>query len=248
MISGDSFGLFDTLLTVINRMMTRNLAIFGSGEIASLARFYFENDSDYNVVAFTVDDGFVDCDMYDGLPLIPFSEFLRRSPPETVSVHVALSYRKMNQLRQQKYEQVKRCGYLLPSYISSRSVTWSDLNVGDNCFLLENQTIQPTVRIGNNVVMWSGNHVGHGTTIGDHTYISSHVCLSGHCVIGERCFFGVNSSVRDFTKVGNDVFVAMQVGVTTNLESGAVVLGHTGKTLSCDDRRAKVVKRKFFGF
>ena len=36
--------------------MSKPLVIFGSAEIAELAKFYFENDSNRKVVAFTVDD------------------------------------------------------------------------------------------------------------------------------------------------------------------------------------------------
>ena len=53
-------------------------------------------------------------------------------------------------------------------------------------------TIQPNVKIGNNVMIWSGNHLGHGCNIDDHTYLSSHICISGHTNIGKRCFIGVN--------------------------------------------------------
>ena len=33
-----------------------NIILFGLGEIASLAHFYFKNDSKYNVCGFVVDD------------------------------------------------------------------------------------------------------------------------------------------------------------------------------------------------
>src|SRR3546814_726615 len=114
-------------------------------------------------------------------------------------MHVALSYNRLNQLREDKYHSAKAAGYRLASYVCSRSVVWPDLSVGDNCFILENQTIQPTVKIGNNVMIWSGNHLGHGTQIKDHVYIASHVCIAGHCVIGERSFMGVNATTADFT-------------------------------------------------
>ena len=157
------------------RTEKKPLVIFGSAEIASLARFYFEHDSDYRVVAFTVDDEYVDSDTFDGLPLLPFSEILDRHPPDGHEMFVGLSYAHLNQLRAAKYQQAREAGYTLASYVCSRSTTWSDLNIGDNCFILENQTIQPTVEIGNDVMIWSGNHLGHGSTIGDHSYISSHV-------------------------------------------------------------------------
>ncbi len=225
----------------------KNIIIFGTAEIAELAYFYFTNDSDYEVVAFSVDDEFVDSDMLLGLPVIPFSEIVNKFPPEENDMHVALSYTKLNQLRQEKYEQAKKLEYKLASYICSKSVIWGDLEIGDNCFLLENQTIQPTVRIGNNVMLWSGNHIGHGTVINDHAYISSHVVIGGHCDIGQRCFLGINSTIKDFTKVGDDCFVAMDSSVISNLDDGSVVLPLPCKTLKPHDKRARLIKRKYFG-
>ena len=57
---------------------------------------------------------------------------------------------------------------------------------GDNCFILEDNTIQPFVSIGNNVTLWSGNHIGHDSTIDDHCFIASHVVVSGHVRVGTR--------------------------------------------------------------
>ena len=34
--------------------------------------------------------------------------------------------------------------------------------------------------IGDDCVLWSGNHIGHHATIGDHCFITSHVVVSGH--------------------------------------------------------------------
>jgi hypothetical protein len=39
--------------------MKKNLVIFGFGDIAQLAYYYFRTDSDYNVVAFTVDSVYI---------------------------------------------------------------------------------------------------------------------------------------------------------------------------------------------
>jgi sugar O-acyltransferase (sialic acid O-acetyltransferase NeuD family) len=225
----------------------KSLIIFGNAEIAELAFFYFTHDSDYEIVAFTVDDEFIDNDTFLDLPLIPFSGIANKFPPDENNMHVALSYSKLNQLRQAKYEQAKDSGYHLASYICSKSATWYDLQIGDNCFILENQTIQPTVKIGNNVMLWSGNHIGHGTVIRDHTYVSSHVVISGHCDIGKRCFLGVNSTIKDFTKVGDDCFITMDASIVGNLENGSVALGALGTIFESDDKRARMIKRKYFG-
>jgi len=222
------------------------LIIFGSAEIAELAKYYFENDSEYKVAAFTVDDDFVDSDKLQGLPLVPFSEVTSRFPPNKYEMHVALSYSKLNCLRQEKYEQAKAAGYRLASYVCTKSVVWPELEVGDNCFILENQTIQPTDRIGNNVMIWSGNHIGHGSVIADHAYIASHVVISGHCYIGERCFLGVNATLKDFISIGDDCFIAMDASVAHDVKTGSVVLGAASETYEPQDRRARILKKKYF--
>lgn len=229
-------------------MSKKQLVIFGSAEIAELAYYYFTHDSDFGVAAFTVDDDHHDADMYCGLPLVPFSECIARYPAETHQMHVALSYTKLNRLREDKYHQAREAGYSLASYVCTKSVTWPDLQMGDNCLILENQTIQPTVKIGNNVMIWSGNHLGHGSVIDDHAYISSHVVISGHCTIGKRCFLGVNATIKDFTNIGNDCFVAMDASVTKHLSDGSVALGSPADILPADDRRAAVLKKKYFKF
>lgn len=228
--------------------MVKPLLIFGSGEIATLAKFYFENDSGYRVKAFTVDDDFVQESTLEGMPIVPFSEIVMSFPPKDYGMHVAVSYRGLNRLRQEKYEQCRDAGYQLATYVSSKSFLWPrDLTVGDNCLILENQTIQPGVRIGNNVMIWSGNHLGHGTEIRDHVYISSHVCISGHCVIGERTFMGVNATTKDFVTVNSDTFVAMDASVTRDVPEGSVVLGARSQVHNAGSDIAERIRSSYFG-
>ncbi len=226
--------------------MSRPLVIFGAAEMAELAKFYFENDSEYRVAAFTVDDDFAKSESFQGIPLVPFSRIMQLFPPTQYEMHVALSYARLNRLRQEKYEQAKAAGYKLASYVSTRSVTWPDLTFGDNCFILENQTIQPGVSIGNNVMIWSGNHIGHGTQIGDHSYLASHVVISGHCNIGQRNFFGVNSTLRDFCTIGDDCFIAMGALVARDMFNGSVAIAKPAEVHEDDDRRSKALKRMYF--
>ena len=73
-------------------------------------------------------------------------------------------------------------------------------------------------------MLWSGNHIGHGSTIDSHTYLASHVVISGNCKIGERCFFGVNSTLKDYLNIGNDCFISMDASVVKDLKDGDMVL------------------------
>jgi UDP-3-O-[3-hydroxymyristoyl] glucosamine N-acyltransferase len=97
--------------------------------------------------------------------------------------------------------------------------------IGENCFILEDNTIQPFVTIGNNVTLWSGNHIGHHSTIHDHTFIASHVVVSGGVVIGEQCFFGVNVTLRDHITIGDMCVVGAGTMLLADAEREGVYIG-----------------------
>lgn len=224
----------------------KKVVIFGAGEIGDLAHFYFTYDHAYDVAGFVVDDTLVKETSFKGLPVVPLSSMRKEFSPENFDAHVALSYMKLNRLREAKYREVKELGYALVSYVCSKSVTWPDLTIGDNCLILENQTIQPKVKIGNNVMIWSGNHLGHGCHIHDHAYLASHICISGYTVIGERSFVGVNATFRDYIEVGRDSFITMDASVMQNVPEGSVVMGAPGKILPGGNLAGEKIKKKYF--
>jgi sugar O-acyltransferase (sialic acid O-acetyltransferase NeuD family) len=188
-----------------------NVVIFGVSQWAELAHFYLTHDSPHEVAAFTLDREFIESREYKGLPVVPFDEVERRYPPGNYQMFIPMSFKRMNHLRAEKYQQAKNKGYELISYVSSKATVWPGFKCGDNCFILEDNTIQPFVEIGSNIVMWSGNHIGHHTCIKDHVMITSHVVISGCCTIEPYCFFGVNATVRDETTVARETLVGMGV-------------------------------------
>ncbi len=193
------------------------VVIFGAGDIARLAHVYFTRDSPHEVVAFTVDREFRKVDELQGLPVVDFEEVSGRYPSSEYAMFIAIAYGRMNRDRAAKYERARELGYTLVSYISSKCPFLTDEPVGDNCFILEDNTIQPFVKIGCNVTMWSGNHIGHDSVIEDHCFIASHVVVSGHVRVGAYSFIGVNATLR------NSIVLAPQ----TLVGAGAVIMKNT---------------------
>ncbi|WP_096779600.1 acetyltransferase [Zobellella denitrificans] len=188
-------------------MKKNEIIIFGCGETALLAYEYFTHDSEYEVVAFTVDKEFLNESSLFGLPVIATEEIVKKYPPECYGAFVAASSTKLNRVRKQLYMKAVGLGYELVSYVSSRAFVWQNVKIGQNCFILEDNTLQPFTEVGNNVVMWSGNHLGHRSVIKDHCFISSHCVISGFCEIGESSFLGVNSTLEDGVKLDDDNFI-----------------------------------------
>jgi len=178
------------------------LVIFGTGDIGQLAHYYFTRHAGYRVAAFTVDAQYVQSTEFCGAPVVPFEEIARRYPSESHDLFVALAYAKVNGLRREKFTAARAAGYTLPSYVSPHATVLNDGRIGANCFILEDNTIQPFAEIGDDVTLWSGNHIGHHARIADHCFITSHVVISGGVNVGERTFIGVNATIRDHVSIG----------------------------------------------
>lgn len=200
------------------------IIIFGNGEIAQLANYYFENDSDFEVVAFCVDKEYIKSDFFEDKPVVNYDNIENIYPPENFKMFIALSYAKMNTIRQEKYFSAKSKGYRLVSYISSRCNYLSKFEPGDNCFILEDNTIQPFVKIGSNITLWSGNHIGHHSELQDHIFISSHVVISGHCTIQSNTFLGVNSTIGHNVIISRGTLIGAGVIQTKTTEENGVYL------------------------
>jgi sugar O-acyltransferase (sialic acid O-acetyltransferase NeuD family) len=208
------------------------LVIFGGGDIARLAHHYFTHDSPHDVAAFVVDSSYRTADSFLGLPLGDAEDMTTRFPPSEFDMFVALSYAKTNGVRAAKYAHAKAAGYRLATYVSSRCTYLSEEPPGDNCFILEDNTIQPFVRIGNNVTLWSGNHIGHDSTIEDHCFIASHVVVSGRVRVGARSFIGVNATLRNAITIAPETIVGAGALIMKDTRPKSVYLADRAKPFS----------------
>ncbi|MFA5165761.1 MAG: acetyltransferase [Candidatus Paceibacterota bacterium] len=185
---------------------SKEIIIMGTGPFAEVAHYYFKNDSNFSPVVFCANQNYIlpENNQLLGLPVLPFETIENVYPPSKYSMFVAVGYSKMNKVREKCCLTARQKGYGLVTYLSSQAHIAKDLEIGDNCFILEDNTIQPFVKIGNNVILWSGNHIGHHVTIDDNNFISSHVVVAGSAKIGRNCFLGINSNIREAAIIGKE--------------------------------------------
>ncbi len=208
-----------------------DVVIFGINTNSQLAHYYLSEDSPHNPVAFTANREYIgDSNELFGLPVVAFEEIEQQFNPNSVRFIAPLTAADMNRTRERIYGEIKAKGFDFVSYISSHATVLSD-NIGENCFILEDNTVQPFVTIGNNTILWSGNHIGHHSVIGDHVFIASHVVVSGHCQIGNNVFIGVNAAVRDGATLGEGAFVAMSASLGMDAEPWCAYAGVPARKL-----------------
>ena len=200
--------------------------IFGIQDFAELAHYYLQSDSQHEVVAFSVNEAYMpEILEFRGLPIVAFEKIEKQFPSSKYKFFAPMSPVKMNRLRESVYNDIKAKGYQLISYISSKATICHN-EIGDNCFILEDNTIQPFTKIGNNVILWSGNHIGHHGIIEDHVMLTSHVVMSGHCKIEKYSTLGVNSTIRDGITIAEGTFVGMGACIVKNTEPWCMYKGN----------------------
>ena len=211
--------------------MAKPLVLIGAGEFAQIACEYFDHDSDYRVVAFSVESEYLLQPTLAGRPVVAYETLEDRYPPADVDMFVAIPSTQLNRLRTRLYLDAKRRGYRFASYISTHAFVWRNVELGENSFIFEGNVIQPFVRVGNNCILWSGNHVGHRTVVCDNVFVASHAVISGYCEIGENSFVGVNATFNDHVKVAADNVIGAGALVTRDTEPGRIYVGSPARAV-----------------
>jgi sugar O-acyltransferase (sialic acid O-acetyltransferase NeuD family) len=200
------------------------IILFGSGRGADVAFRFLARDSEHEICGFATERKYLDRESLHDLPVVPFEEVEERFPPGKYKMLALLGYQRMNCLRAEKYLAAKAKGYQFISYVNSHFYRAEDLDIGENCFILDNQSISLDVKIGNNVVMWSSNHVGDLSTIGDHSWLASHVTVAAEVKVEPYCFLGIGATIGNKLTLGQRTFVGANALVASDTTENSVHL------------------------
>lgn len=207
----------------------KKVIIFGCEQFAQLANYYLtETPNEYDIIAFTVHKDYRNNDTIFNKPLIDFENIENIYPPSEYYLFAPMSGKGLNKIREKIYNEGKEKGYEFISYISKYARVFTK-NIGENCFILENNIIQPFTQIGNNCVLWSGNHIGHHSIIKDHVFITSHVVISGNCIIEKYCWLGVNSTLKNNLKINEGSLISMSACVLKDTDPYFIYIGVPAK-------------------
>jgi len=217
----------------------RKLVIVGTGAFAEVASLYFHKYSGYEIACYAVERAYLKTEEFRGRPVVAIEDLPSAYPPDEHDVHVAIVYTQLNRLRPRLVAVAKAQGYRLASFVSPHAFVGPEVAIGEHCFIFENNVVQPFASLGNNVVLWSGNHIGHHSRIEDNVFVSSHVVISGYCHIGQHSFLGVNSALADKITVGPDCWIGPGVTVTQDVSENQILR-------AADPVTSKVSARRFF--
>jgi sugar O-acyltransferase (sialic acid O-acetyltransferase NeuD family) len=211
--------------------MKKDLIIFGNGKIAEVVHYFAKEECGYKVVAFTVDEQYINTSTFKELPVISFDNVEGKYPPSKYDMFVAIGYHDLNRLRERKCSESMQKGYQLVSIISPRAQLPLNVSYGWNCFIMPPAIVHPCVTIGNNAFIWSGALISHHSVIGDNCWLTSCCNISGNVQVGANTFVAVNATVGHSLKVGKNCFLGANTLLTKDLGEEKVIIAESTKPL-----------------
>lgn len=205
------------------------VVVFGLGRLSALAAYVLAHDSPWRPVAFTVHERFASTGALAGLPVVAFERLEQFHPPARCALLVPLGWRRMGGLRADVVREGRSKGYRCISYVSSRALTWPDLDLGDNCMVYEGTVVQPYGRIGEGCIVRSGVTLSHDVVVGDYSFVAAGVVVGGRAVIGEHCVLGLGSTVCTGVRVAPRCFVAAGAVVTSDTLADGIYRGNPAR-------------------
>lgn len=202
--------------------MKKKLIIFGDSGFAEIAYLYFSSQNTYEVVSFCVEEEYRSKNTLFGKNVLDFNKINNFFNPKECYFFAAITYHKLNTLRERIIDEARNLGFKIASYISDTAFIGAESVIGDHCFIFENNVIQPFVKIEENSILWSGNHIGHHSIIKKNCFISSHVVISGYCEIGKNSFLGVNSTISNNTIIGEYNWIGPTVNIQKNTDDNSI--------------------------
>ena len=208
----------------------KKIIIFGTGELAQRIFYYLKNSED-KVVAFSANESNIDSNELLGLPVVAFENIEEKYSPEEFSMFIALAYSDMNKKRAKFFDEAKSKGYELYSYVHPSTKIWDEFEMGENCFILAENIIQPFVKIGDNVLIGSNNLISHNTVIENNCFLTSNITLGGHITIGENSFVGLSATINQRVKIGKECIIGAGTLITKDVNDKEVYAENSSKKL-----------------
>ena len=209
----------------------KKLIVYGAGCYGEI--FYHEvcMYNSVEIVAFTVNQAYLDTPEFCGLPVVPFEEVKKVFPPEEYDMVVLTSPKKIR-TRKDMYVKAKELGYNLANYVSPRAIIEPGVIMGDNNIIFSDAFIGHHAILGNDNIIRQKVYLGHQSEMKDHNIIVANCTLGGRSKIGSLSFFGLGMVGRDCVSYGDEAFVGLGSVVTKDVEDYATVVGCPAKVVS----------------
>ena len=205
--------------------MKKKVIIFGTSIFSQVVFQTIVQEDLAEVVAFTLNNNYIDKTEFEGIPVIPFEELDKKYDMSKHEIIIALGYKRMNDIRKDIYLKCKELGYSIYTLISRNALVYTN-NIAEGSIILPLVFVGPYVSIGECVILWNNVSICHHSKIGAFTHIAGGTTVGGETNIGSNCFIGMNCTFKNGIEIGDRTFVGANSYMNQNTEGGFGFVGN----------------------
>lgn len=201
----------------------KKLVVIGNGPYSEMMHKYAELTEFGQVVAYAVDEQYIQAHEINGKPVIALQELEAVYSCKDIMLLMGIGYKNMGEIRAQVFQKCKNLGFRFINYIHPTAIISKDVVMGEGNNILEGVILEAGVRIGDANLLFGGSMIAHDTVIGSFNTLSVKAVAAGCTVIGSHCFLGASSVVRDHVVFQDYVLLGASAYGFKSMEKYAVV-------------------------
>ena len=200
----------------------KSIYLLGFGRHAAEVSEYLENDKNFDLKGYVVDDSFSSLIASSTKPIFSLTQFLTTIlPSESVHLLNAIG----NPLRKKIIEDLAANGYHFINLIHPHGYVSKSATIGIGNCIAPGSIINSNVKIANHCIINTNCSISHDCQIEDYVTLSPGVTLAGNVKIGKSVFIGVGASVIPNLSIGEGAYIAAGACVTKDISPYTLVGG-----------------------
>ncbi len=192
----------------------KSIYLLGFGKHAAEVSEYVEDDKNFNLKGYVVDDHFVPSIVQGTKPLCSLTNFIATVlPSESVYLLNAIGDPK----RKEIIENLEAKGYNFINLIHPHGYISKSATLGIGNCLAPGSTVNINVKIANHCIINTNCSISHDCVIEDYVTLSPGVIIAGNVKIGKSVFIGVGTSIIPNITIGEGAIIAAGACVTKHV-------------------------------
>jgi UDP-perosamine 4-acetyltransferase len=158
-------------------------------------------------------------------------EVLTKYPPDTVKLVNGIGSTGSTDMRKNIFHKFKTEGYHFLSVIHPTAYIGEDVVLGEGVQLMAGSIVQPSCRIGDNVIINTRASVDHDSHINHHAHIAPGAICCGNVTIGTGTHVGCGAVIREGIRINENCIIAAGAVVIHNIINRCKVAGVPAKIM-----------------
>lgn len=176
--------------------------LFGTSVYSRLIRWYIENDTSDEILAYTVEKEYLKENEFDGLPVVDFDSLNDIYDMTDISVLITCGYHQMNDIRKKIFNRCDELGYKIGSFYHSSAQT-DGVKFGRGNIVMANALFHPFVEVGDANIFGEFSMVEQETIIADFNFIGPKTFLGSFIKVANNNDFGIGAIIGDRVEIGS---------------------------------------------